>query len=556
MLPPLLVRRLGSIAPVFLLALFAGTLAGCGPDEEPPGASGTAERAADQTPRRGGTLVIASLADMDTVNDAISSGSRAFSDVNYRLFLHLLEEQPDFTEHPPTFAPAIAESYEFSDDHLTLTFHLRDDLVWSDGEPITAEDVRFTWQAQTDPSILWGGAYMKEAIRDVEVVDPHTVRYHFTRVSPTQLVEANEGPILPRHAWGKLPFSEWRENADFFRDNLVVSGPYRLESWTPQQEIVLVRNERYHEAELPYIDRVVFRIIPDTSNQVTQLLAGSIDFVEQIPIEDVPRVQASPRVRVNPFWHRLYTYVAWNFERPFFEAPELRRALTHAIDRQAIVDTLWGEWARQADSPIVSNVWAHNDELEPLDYDPERAKELLASEGWTDTDGDGVIDKDGVPFRFDLVTNQGNQSRIDAVVMIQEFLREVGIDAQPRILEFNVLQSRLNERNFDAALGGWGMPTTLDLRYAFHTDSIEDNVNFMGYSNPEVDRLIDQMARVPTLEEAADLLDRLQLLIHQDQPMTFLWESQRINGVNRRVENVQSNLLSSFFDLEEWWLAE
>lgn len=505
-------------------------------------------------PVRGGTLVVASIADMDSINELLSANSRAADDIHYRIFSHLLDEQPDFTDHPPTFKPELAERWEWSPDHLTLTFHLRKDAVWSDGVPVTAEDVRFTWQAQTSPEIAWDTFYMKEYIRDVEVVDAHTVRYHFTRLGPSMLVEANEGLILPKHLWGQVPFAKWRESGDYFRDHLVSSGPFKLERWTPQQEIVLARNERYWNPELPYIDKVVVRIIPDVQNRVTQLLAGSIDLLEQVPMADLPRIEAAPHLELTSFWHRTYQYVAWNARNPLFATKELRRALTLAIDRQGLVDALWGKWARVADSPIVQNVWAHNDALVPWPYDPAEARRLLAEQGFKDTDGDGILDRDGRKFSFDLITNQGNSARMNAVVMIQDQLKKVGIEVRPRILEFNALNEALTERKYDAVLSAWGMPTTLDLRYAYHSKSIEDGDNHTFYSNPEVDRIIEEIERLPDITEAKALLDRAQLLIHEDQPLTFLWESQRINGLNRRVKNAQSNLFSTLWHLHEWWL--
>ncbi|HUF77565.1 MAG TPA: ABC transporter substrate-binding protein [Thermoanaerobaculia bacterium] len=536
--------------PAGLLALSLALWAACGPAGEPaPSGEGAAAG-----PRRGGTIVVGTITDIETFNELLDTSSRAFHDVGYQMFLHLLDEQPDFTEHPPSFAPELATSWEWSDDHLALTFHLREDAVWSDGVPVTAEDVRFTWEAQTSPEVAWDGAYTKESIEDVEVVAPHTVVFRFSRVSPTQLLDALEGVVLPKHAWGKLPFSEWRRNADFFRENLVVAGPYRLERWTPQQEIVLVRNERYFDPEQPYLDRVIFRIIPEKSNQVTQLLTGDLHLVEQIPRTALPRVRASERVRVEAFWHRSYAFILWNLEDPRFSEAEVRRALTLAIDRQQMVDTLWGDLGRVATSAIVHHVWAHDDSIEPMPYDPARARELLAAAGWRDRDGDGVIEKDGVPFAFDLVANQGNQERIDAVVMAQEQLRRVGIDARPRMLEFNAMAQSLTEGSFEAMIFAWAMPTTLDLRYAFHSSEIGAGSNFSRYSSPEVDRLIEEMERLPEIAQAEPILLQLQQLLHRDQPMTLLWESQRVNGVSRRLHGLDANVLSTVWFLRRWWL--
>jgi len=542
------------VVSTWIVALLLAGAVACGPSQDQ--APATSEPATDQAPHRGGTLVAGTISDIDSVNEAISSGSRAANDVIFQMFLHLLDENPDFTEGPPTWEPELAESYSWSDDHLTLTFNLRQDAVWSDGVPVTAEDVRFTWQAHVDPAVAWGGAYLKDTIEDVEVVDPHTVRFHFSEVSPYQLNATVEGVILPKHAWGKLPFDQWRENADFFVDNLVVDGPFTLDRWVPQQEVVLVRNERYHDPERPYLDRVVFRLIPEKSNQVTQLLSGGLHLVEQLPITDVERVRDSGTTRVESFWHRLYTYVAWNGQRPLFEDAAVRRALTMGINRQLIVDTIWDRYARVATSPIVQNAWVHNKEIKPWPYDPERSREILADAGWTDTDGDGILDRDGVPFAFDLITNQGNQERIDAVVMIQEQLARIGIQARPRIVEFNAMSAQIVSRDFDAVFSGWGMPTTLEMRYAFHSSETgSGGWNVSGYKEPEVDHLIERMESLPNLAEAEPILLRLQEILHRDQPMTFMWESQRINGMSRRVHDTRPNVLGTYWYLRDWWLA-
>jgi len=548
-----------SVFGLFALAVTLVLAGSCGPCSGPePAATGPASQPQSEdtlSPQRGGTLVAGTIADIDGVNEVISSGTRATDDVIFLMFLHLLDEQPDFKEHPPTFAPELAASYSFSDDHLQLTFHLRDDVVWSDGVPVTADDVRFTWQAQTNHAVAYDQAYLKDNISDVEVVDPHTVVFHYSKVSPYQLNAAIEGVILPEHAWGKLPFDQWRQNADFFLDNLVVDGPFTLDHWVPQQEVVLERNPRYFKPDEPYLDRVVFRQIPEKANQVTQLLSGDLDFVEQVPVTDVQRVQDAPNTRIESFWHRLYTYVAWNMGSPLFAEASVRRALTMAMDRKLIIETLWGPYARLAVSPIVHDVWAFDKDLEPWPYDPDRAREILADAGWKDTDGDGILDRDGKPFAFDLMTNQGNQARIDATVMIQEQLRKVGIEAHPRVVEFNSMMGRLIGRDFEAAFSAWGMPTTLEMRYAFHTSEIDGGDNFSGYSNPEVDRLIDRMEAMSNIADAKPILIRLQEIIHQDQPMTFLWESQRINGMNSRLRSVHPNVLGTFRDLQTWWLA-
>jgi len=532
---------------LLLLSLAAGA---CRRGEE-PAAVPAAQQA--EGPRRGGTVVSSWTAEPSGVNELIQPSSQVNSEMLFRVLLHLVEEQADFEDHPPTFAPQLARSYGWSEDHKTLTFHLRDDVVWSDGVPVTAEDVRWTWQAQVHPDIAWDSAEAKQAIRDVEVVDPQTVRFHFTRVYAKQLLDANEGMILPRHVWSKLPFSEWRQNADWFRQHMVFNGPFTIASWEPQQQIVLQRNERYHEKGLPYLDRVVMRIVPDQASGLTQALAGDIDFASQIPPGDVPRVKASPHLDLISYWSNLYVVVGWNNEHPLFSDAEVRRALTLAIDRRTIVDTLLGEYGRVGKSPIVSMVWAHDKSFEPWPYDPAEARRILAAKGWKDGDGDGILDRGGKPFAFELLSNAGNQVRADATVMIQDQLKKVGIRAEPRQIEFNTLIDRTIEGDYDASVIGFTMDTSLDLTSNLDSRAVDRN-NYMRYGNPEVDRLLEIAARQPEIAQAKPYLDQIQRIVHRDQPVTFLWESQRLTAVNKKVRDARPNYVQSLFNLKEWWV--
>ncbi len=520
---------------------FAGTVACSGGGEQQPAA----------TPRSA-IAVGATIADLSGVNELLAADIQFTTDILDQLFVQLLSEQADFTDHPPTFAPELARSYDWSADHLALTFHLREDAVWSDGVPITAEDVRWTWQAQVSPAIAWSYADLKDAITDVEVVDSHTVRYHFREAYSSQLLDAIEGKILPKHAWEQIPFAEWRQRADWFRDHLVTSGPFRLAAWRPGEELVLARNERYFETGLPKLDKVVFRVAPDAATHVEQLLAGTLDFACGVTPADAARVAARSDLRIVAFDNRQYDYVCWNTLRPPFDDPEIRRALTLAIDRQALVDTLFKGYARVASSPIPSNFWAHDPALVPLPYDPAAARRILAEKGFGDHDGDGLVERQGRPFAFELTTNSSNRIRAAALVMIQEQLRKVGIAATPRTLEIHALTEANREHAFDATLSGWAVDTTLDLKPYFHSGESAGGYNFGSYHNDEVDRLLEAARRASTPQKALPDLLRTQQILHADQPYTFLWEPQRLCAVRADLEDVRPNAISAYFNLPEW----
>ena len=500
------------------------------------------------------TLTVATGSDISGVNELVASATRQLDqDVLSAMFLHLAEEQPDFQEHPPTFAPQLARSWDFSPDRLALTFHLRDDVLWSDGVPVTAEDVRFTWQAQTSEEVAWPSSYLKESIRDVEVVDPQTVRFHFLHAYPTQLLDANEGFVLPKHAWSQLPFAKWAESGDWFRDHLVVDGPFTLERWKPQEELVLRANPRYFEAGKPRLSRIVFRIVPDEAARVQELLGGAAHLVDGVPPDRADEVERTPGRRLASVWARQYNAIVWNTRQPPLDDVAVRRALTMAIDRPGLVEALWHGRARVGDSPILSTVWAHPADLHPWPYDPAAARRLLESRGFRDADGDGTLERGGKPLAIELSTTTPNQVRRDALVLIQDQLKRAGVAVTTAFREPSAQRAKLAAHEFDGALTAWGIDTGLDLRYGFDSRD-PDGTNWGRYRNPEVDRLLDAVDREPDRSTAGPLLARLQHLLHEDQPYTFLWEPPRLIGFDARLQATPS-ALSTFTGLEDWSFA-
>ena len=497
------------------------------------------------------TLTVATATDISGVNELLLSATRQLDqDVLSAMFLRLAAEQPDFVEHPPTFAPQLARSWDFSADRLALTFHLRDDVSWSDGRPVTADDVRFTWQAQTSEAIGWPSSYLKESIRDVEVVDPQTARFHFLHAYPTQLLDANEGFILPKHAWSQLPFAKWAESGDWFRDHLVVDGPFTLERWKPQEEVVLRANPGYFEAGRPLLRQVVFRVVPDEAARLQELLGGAADLVESVPPDRADEVTRASGRKLDVVWARRYTAIVWNTKRPPLDDPAVRRALTMAIDRPALVEAIWHGRARVGDSPVLTSVWAHAKDLHPWPYDPAAAKELLESRGFADADDDGVLERDGKPFAIELSTTTGNQLRRDALVLIQDQLKRAGVAVTTAFRESAAQTAKLSAHDFDGALVTWGIDTGLDLRYGFDSRD-PDGSNWGRYENKEVDKLLDLVDHEPDRTTAGPLLGQIQHLIHEDQPYTFLWEPPVLIGRDARLRATPS-ALSTFSGLEDW----
>ncbi len=497
-------------------------------------------------------VTIATTVDLGGVNELVSGGVRFTTEVLDQLQLHLLDEQPDWTARPPTLEPLLAESWQLSADRRFLTFRLRADARWSDGQPVTAGDVRFTFAAQTSELVAWPWAGSKAGIVGVDVLDPRTVRFRFRTPGPAPLVDVNDGRVLPAHAWRPLPFARWRTGEPFFRRRAVASGPFRLAEWRPGLGFTLERNPHFFDPDPRGPERVRFRVVPDPAAAIERLLAGEFDFFDGLSPRDAARVERSPRLRVVATDARQFDYIGWNGRRTPFDDPQVRRALTLAIDREELVRALWHGRARVAAGPIPAGAWAHDPELAPWPYDPAGARRLLARRGFVDADGDGVVERDGTPLRFVLLTNSGNRVRADAAELICDHLRRVGVAATPRAVEMQWLSELNLSGDYDATLAGWSIDTTFDLRPWFHSAEIDDGWNFIAYDNPQLDRLLVAARETAELARTRDLLIEAQRLLHAEQPYTFLWEPQRLSAVAADLEGVEITPLAALGSLRHW----
>lgn len=522
-----------------LPAALAFLMCACrGGGEPPPAAPATESR-----PQSGGTLVIGSISDADAWNEYVSQQTFA-QNLLRRVYARLGQEQGDSREHPPSFEPLLAASWAFAADQLTLTVKLAD-AAWSDGTPLTAGDVRFTWKAQTAPEVGWTGASTKERIKDVEAVDPHTVVFHFDRAYPEMLADAFEGGIVPEHVFGKVPFDRWR-TYDWSQVK-IGSGPFVLESWRPGEEIVLAKNARYLKTGRPLVDKIVVRIVPDVGNLETQLSAGGIDYVEGVPPQDAKRLAATKGISLIAFDNPMFDYVGWNGAKKPFDDRDVRRALTLAIDRSAIVEDLLYGYGRVSTGPLLSTWWASNPGLTALPYDPDEARRILAAKGYDAKH----------PLKFELTTNAGNRVREAVALKIQEQLARIDVQAQPRPIEMKAFRERNVAGKYDAYIAGWRFNGKLDLASIFGGKARPPaGSNVVAYHSVDADRLLEAIGSASAWNEAKDAYMKFALQIQEDQPYTFLYEGQRIAAVGPRLRDMKIDVPADpLARLETCWIA-
>jgi peptide/nickel transport system substrate-binding protein len=522
-----------------LLGLLCFFLSGCGGKKESKVESSLGDE------RNGGTLVVGISGDIDSLNPVVGT-SVGGTNVMSQIYMSLAT----MNEHTE-FEPDLAESWEFSEDHLELTYHLKKNVVWADGVPVTARDVRLGYELYTDPVVASPRIGNFDFIEDMVMVDEYTVKFLFSKVYPDQVFDSAI-EAFPYHLLQDVDRAQIR-TIDFNR-NPLGCGPFKLKRWVSQQSVELVPNELYYQGR-PYLDRVIFRIIPDQTSLLTQLETGEIDLMEQIPPREVDRIRRrNPDVKIYTTSGRGYNYIGWNNQYPLFRNPTVRRALTMAMDIDDIINSLlygYGKRCYGHIPPILK--WAFNDSIESLPFNPEVAKELLAEEGWADHDGDGWLDKGGRVFQFTIKTNLGNREREDAVVMIQNDLEQIGIRVIPKIVEWTVFLDQVHQHDFEAYLSGWRARMSVDPTSAWHSKST-DELNYVHYANPEVDRLIELGRETMDRSKARSIWRRFQELVYQDQPYTFLYWRDQVIGIHKRFRGCHPIPLSIYYHLEDWWV--
>jgi peptide/nickel transport system substrate-binding protein len=495
------------------------------------------------------TLVVGTRAEPKTLNPIAITASESHQ-IAGLIFLKLLEEQDDFM----SFQPQLASSWEWSADSLAVTFHLRPDASWSDGVPVTADDVRFTWELQVDTTVAWPNASIKAKIRDVEVKDARTAVFHFKERYLYQIMDANDGVILPKHLLGSVARADIK--AAPFGRGPVGNGPYVLTRWEAGQYLELTSNPRYFASapeREPRVRRVVFKFVPDAVTLVSQLEANEIDLLESVQPGDLASIRKRrPDVEVHTVPSRRMSFIAWNEKRPPFDDREVRRALTMAIDRGEIIRTVWQGYAVECTSPIVPLLWAFDASIQAIPFDPEAARARLAERGYKDGDGDGVLDKAGVPLQIEMLVNDA-QNRIDVVTLVQAHLKRIGVRVDVRVMEYGAYIERILATDYDGAFVEWKATTKVDLTGLFHSKSMRPKgFNFVSYSNPEVDRVIDDALLKTDTASARALWDRAQRLIYEDQPYTFIAVPKEITALDDRFCGVNPSAISFFVHLPQW----
>lgn len=457
------------------------------------------------------------------------------------------------TRDPETleWRPWIASDWEVSEDGLTISFDIRDGVTFSDGEPLTADDVVFTYQLIMNPAINAPAlrSYY-ENVASVEADGPLRVVFRMKRPYFLSLEFTGGMQILAEHFYSKFTPEEFNQMPGL----LFGSGPYKLAvppaQWQPGSgSVELVRNDRYWGPR-PTFDRLVWREIADPTAELTTFRNGGID-VYSVPPHKYPTLKDDPDLLADADLYAYrslaagYRYIGWNQERngepTIFADADVRKALTLLTPRQQMADQLMSGLAVIADGPFNPLGDQDDPAIEPWPYDPQQARDLLASAGWADRDGDGILENAaGEPFRFELMYPAGREQYEQMVFFLKDAYARAGIALEPAATEWNTMIERIQARDLDAITLGWTGSIEGDPKQIFHSESIaEGGSNYVNYSNPELDALIDQARRTVDEDKRMEMWHQVHQIIHEDQPYTFLFYTKSVIFIDQRIRNVE-----------------
>lgn len=450
----------------------------------------------------------------------------------------------------------LAESWQISDDQKTITFKLKPNLLWADGKPLTSADVLFTWKTVTDENTRSPYASDYQLVSNAEATDALTFKVTYGQVYAPALDSWASLHILPKHL---LAGQDIRTTS--FARKPVGSNYYQLSQWNHGENLKLTRNPNSVLGQAA-IDQLVTRIIPDNSAQFLELMADNIDSMGLDPIKYSRIIPARPELKKNLNLYKelgnSYTYLGFNLKHKPFDDIRVRKAINYAIDKQEIIDGVYLGLGINISSPYKPGTRWSNPTLKPYSYDPEKARALLKEAGFT-KNANGILERDGKPFAFEIITNQ-NKEREKSAVIIQRRLKEIGIDVKIRAIEWASFISRfINTGDFDVVILGWGLGLDPDQYNIWHSSQqAPGQFNFIGYNNPTVDKLLEQGRSELNPDKRQEIYHAFTEQLLADSPIIYLSAGYGLTAIHKRIEGIVHPIPPAGigYDSHKWYIPK
>ena len=519
-------------------------------------------------------------ADFDYLNPLLIQLSMS-REVCALLYPGLVKASYDESKGIITFLPNTAKSWEFSKDGKQVTFHLRNGVVWEDGVKVTSHDFKYSYSLYKNPKIATSRQHYLNDLqllpdgtadigRAVETPDDSTLVLHFNKAMNNDIVLDHFNDLMPvaEHIFKAFSPDEIRSRASEIP--VVSAGAFKVKKWTRQTKLELVRNPLSMLPKPAAINSLIFLVVPEYTTRLAMLKSGEIDAMISAgginPKDCKELAKTTPSIVIKPVKNRYFDSIVWlNIDgeeyrksgrvRPnaFFGNKLVRQALTLAIDRQSIIDGFMGPEHATIVNTSLSPAYKAitNTSLDPYSYNPAKASALLHEAGWK-LGQDGILQKNGKKFSFELAAPVGNPRRNYAATIVQQNLREIGIDCHLKFDESLIFLKNQNEFRYEAALSGMAAETLPFQLIIWGSDFAKHTFNSSAFQNQALDSIIAELNHPLPGDRKVALWKSYQKILHEEQPRTFLYYYDELEGFNRHLKNPDVNLISTLYNAFEW----
>jgi peptide/nickel transport system substrate-binding protein len=446
--------------------------------------------------------------------------------------------------------PHLVKDWEVSPDGLTWTFYLKNGITFHNGSPLRAEDVRFTFEMARDRRYLGNYSYPFSFVAEITCVSEMAVKVVLREPFAPFLSYLDVG-ILPKHL-----FTRGDLESEGFKRRPVGTGPFQCDR-VGGEEVVLTVNSNYFDGR-PYLERIVLRVFPDEKVMWAKFMSGEVDLFVEVSHESYEIMKNIQMAKLYSLLKPYYYMVVLNNRSDLFRDREVREALNYGIDKEELVQKVLKGRGQVAAGAVFPGLWAHNPEVKPFPYDPQKALYLLKLRGWQDTNQDGILDRNGKEFAFSLVVLEGDGQMARCAAYLQQQLLDLGIRVDVTRMSLPSLNRLLAEKgDFHAVLANFRSGSDPDINALnWHSGQIEGGYNLSGYRNVEVDRLFEGGRSVVDPEERRQYYFRFQEEMKKDPPGVFLFWRETVMAVSSRFRDVTIDPFNPSSTLTEWYVPK
>ncbi len=502
--------------------------------EEAPAEEAPVEEAPAEETTGGGTLYVGASYDTTSMDNLTSGETFA---AHLLIFDTLVTRGPD-----GEYYGLLAESWEVSEDNLEWTFHLRDDVTYHDGTAFTAQTAKWFFDKARDPEGQHAFSDSYASVVEISTPDDYTLVFTLNNPWPNILFTVSNsfsGLISP------TAYEQY--GAEYGTKYAVGTGPFILEEWVPEDTTILVRNPDYkwgaeflENRGAPYLDKIIFKHFPESTTRVSELMTGGVDILYEVPTPDLEQIVSSGKFQIYtaPAWGGALFYIDLNQTKPPLDDVKVRQAINYALDIDTLATLNLGEYGEPAYGYMAPhwNCGLEDPQAISYSYDPERASELLTEAGWTDTNGNGVVDKDGTEFSMTMYIYNDSESQSYGEVIQSQFAA-VGIEVELLMLEYGSMVDGFTANENEIALINYGWPDS-DVYNLFFASSQIPYLNSSHINDPVMDELLENANTAPTSEERCEYFAQVeQMAIEQALWAPIFWFTA-VTAVNNKVQGL------------------